>query len=241
MAERAFWAVVPVKSFHHAKRRLAPVMDAAERAQLAHLMLRDVLDALVACGGLLAGIIVVTRDAAAAETARAHAAQALCDAATGGINAAVGVAIRHLAGRVDTGVIVLPSDIPQLAPDTIEQVTAGMSAARAVAIVPATHDGGTNLLACMPAGAIAPCFGLDSFRRHCRAAQHAGIAPSVMIRADIGRDIDRPNDLAAFLSTGPATRTHAFLEELGVAQRLRRWSRETRSHADVRSAAILDA
>lgn len=241
MADRTFWAIVPVKSFWHAKRRLAPVMEAAERAQLAHLMLQDVLDALTASDGVLAGIIVVTRDLQAAQTARGHGALALSDVAAGGLNAAIALAIRHLAGISATGAIVVPSDIPQLTPCAIEQVAERMAARRAVAIVSATHDGGTNLLACMPAGVIAPCFGPDSFHRHCSAAQRAGIVPSTMIRNDIGRDIDRPDDLAAFLSIGSATRAYAFLAELGVAERLRRWSREPRSRPDLRRSAILEA
>src|SRR4051794_15808388 len=52
-------AVLPVKSFGSAKRRLGDAVAAAERRELASAMARDVLDALAAVRGL-DGVIVVT-------------------------------------------------------------------------------------------------------------------------------------------------------------------------------------
>src|SRR5215216_5265943 len=240
MTDRAVWAMVPVKSFREAKRRLSPVLEPAERAQLAQLMLQDVLDALTACDRILAGVIVVTCDPQATAMAGRRGATPLSDTPAAGINAAVAIAIRYLAGVPNSGMIVVPADIPHLSPGAIEDAAAGISAPRAVVLVPATDDGGTNLLACAPAGAIVPGFGRDSFRRHCRAAHRAGIVPTILTRRDVGRDIDRPEDIAAFLSIGSATRTQAFLSERGAAERLRRWMRKRRRQPDQLSSAALE-
>jgi 2-phospho-L-lactate guanylyltransferase (CobY/MobA/RfbA family) len=59
-------------------------------------------------------------------------------------------------------------------------------------------------------------FGPRSCDAHRRAAQRAGAALSVLAWPALGRDIDRPEDLAAFLALHTGTRTHAFLSGLGI-------------------------
>ena len=112
-------AIVPVKRFSTAKSRLATVLNAIERAELAQLMFEDVLDALELCKEFLAGVIVVTSDESAAALARSRGAMVVSDAADNGINAAVRLAIHRIDRSRDDGVIIVPSDIPQLSLDGI--------------------------------------------------------------------------------------------------------------------------
>ncbi len=219
MSADAVWAVVPVKPFDVAKIRLGAILSPTERSRLARSMLEDVLDAVTAHEGL-AGVIIVTRDADAAALAKTFQADTLAEATGAELNGALATAVSHLSRRRVAALIVVPSDIPHLSAGAIDEVVGGLSAPRAVALVPAINDGGTNMLACRPANAIAPSFGHDSFRRHCQAARRAGIELRVVARADVGRDLDRPEDLAEFLALESATRTHAFLSELGIAARL---------------------
>jgi hypothetical protein len=44
----------------------------------------------------------------------------------------------------------------------------------------------------------------------------------VVTSLDLGQDIDRPDDLVAFLAMDTATRTHAFLSRPEIAERLPR-------------------
>jgi 2-phospho-L-lactate guanylyltransferase len=220
MTARSIWAVVPVKPFDIAKRRLAPMLSSDERAQLARLMLQDVLDVLAACT-VLSGVIVISRDEAAGQIARVRGACVLSDRVFD-INAAVGVAIDFLCECRGAGMIVVPSDIPLLPAPLIDELGDHIWPPRAVALVPATRDGGTNLLACSPVNAISPSFGPNSFQRHCSAARSAGIMPTVLASEHAGLDIDRSEDLAAFLSIRSATRSRAFLAALDMKARLQR-------------------
>lgn len=222
------WAVVPVKRFADAKRRLAPVLDAGERATLARLMVEDVLDVLVSCESVLAGTIVVTSDADAAELARSRGASIVFDHGDNGINAAVARAVADIG---DEGIMVVPSDIPQLSSQAIGTAAAAIAAPRTLAIAAATEDGGTNLLACRPAGAIPLHFGPRSFDRHYRAALEAGITVHTLRLPEFSLDIDRPENLRAFLSLQSKTRTHAFLSRLGVGSRLEQYQRLDRQPA----------
>jgi 2-phospho-L-lactate/phosphoenolpyruvate guanylyltransferase len=220
MSDRSVWAVVPVKPFAAAKQRLSPVLSHAERAELARLMLWDVLDVLAACT-TLCGILVVTLDDAAKHIAAGGGAMVLDDPVHD-LNGAVRTAIDVLSTRPHAGMIVVPTDVPLLSPSVLDDLIDRISRPPAVALVPASRDGGTNLLACSPAGAIDPRFGPDSSRRHCQLAHSAGIVPSVLASQEAGLDIDRPEDLAALLSRRPETRSLAFLATLDIGTRLQR-------------------
>lgn len=207
------WAVVPVKTFRFAKQRLAAVLDEADRIDLAGAMLEDVLSVLETCRHRLAGVIVVTADEEASEISRRHDAIVLGEAPGGGLNAALGRVIDHLAASPDTGMLVVPADLPHVSPGDIEAMIDLIRSAPAVALVRA-HDGGTNLLACRPPSAIAPAFGPDSFNAHCLAATRSGITATVLFAPHLQFDIDRPDDLPAFMRCHSATRTHAQLSAL---------------------------
>jgi 2-phospho-L-lactate guanylyltransferase len=84
----------------------------------------------------------------------------------------------------------------------------------------AVADGGTNLLGLTPPDTIVPAFGPGSFARHRAALLAAGVQPVVVQDEGIGRDIDRPGDLAAFRWAGAGTRTQAFLTAIRIGDRL---------------------
>ncbi len=218
MRSRDVWAVVLVKPFRLAKQRLAGVLDAAERTELARVMLEYVLTAVDACESL-AGVIVVTADRAAAAVARRHEAIVLMETAAVGMNAAVLRVVKYLTGRTDGGMVVVPADVPHVSPVDLEEMIALITRTPAIALV-RSNDGGTNLLGCRPSDAIAPSFGPDSFNAHCAAAVRNGITPTVCLAPHLSLDIDRHEDLDAFVARGYATRTHAYLTRLNIPARL---------------------
>jgi 2-phospho-L-lactate guanylyltransferase len=168
------WAVVPVKPFDVAKVRLAPVLDAAERAHLVRLMFEDVLAALTASRHMLGGVLVPTADREAAEIARRHGATVVAEDSPSGLNSAIEQAIGCICPAAD-GMLVVPADLPQLSAASIDPIVRLLDAPDVVVLVQAPADGGTNVLACRPAAAIPPLFGPQSFWRHREAARHAGI------------------------------------------------------------------
>lgn len=222
---RNLWVVVPVRLFAQAKRRLMPCLMPDERGAFAQAMLEDVLSALGRTPSL-AGIVVVTGDADAAAMAHAAGAFVLPDFENAGITAAVETAARHLASEGRHGMLVIPADVPLITPADIEMIVMAHRAAPSVTLVPASFDGGTNALACSPPDAIAFRFGADSFRRHREAAWACGIEPQVLALTRVGHDIDRPDDVAAFLMHPSATRSYAYLTSNGIAERLLRAQRD---------------
>lgn len=198
------WAVVPVKAFAQAKRRLAPVMAPDERAALARAMLHDVLAALAGSDDL-AGILVITSDPAAAELVRDYGAVVRPDGLDQGTNAAVCQGLRVLQRHRQKGAMIVPGDVPFITRAEIGEVVDAMTA-RPLVLVPATRDGGTNLLAGALPLPIAPAFGTGSFSRHLAAARSCGIDPAVIRLQGLGRDIDVAGDLASPAEGAPRSR-----------------------------------
>jgi 2-phospho-L-lactate guanylyltransferase len=219
-ADNRIWVIVPVKRFSAAKTRLAAVLDAGERAELARRMFEDVLDALMPCRDILAGALVVTADPEAAALARRHSATVVPDTSDRGINAAISRAVQYVHSRDDDGLMVVPSDIPQVTRNAFAQAAATIATAPSLAIAAAAEDGGTNLFACRPVCAVAPHFGLASFNQHRRAALQAGVAVQTLCLPELSLDIDRPENLRMFLALESSTRTHEFLSRIPVVERL---------------------
>jgi 2-phospho-L-lactate guanylyltransferase len=213
--------IIPVKRFAVAKTRLAPVLDTDERAELARLMFEDVIETVTACSDVFDGMLVITIDPEAAATARRHGAFVLGDVSEQGVNDALSRGLRYLEAAAD-GVIVVPSDIPQIARPALVESAAAIATGPAIALVRAADDGGTNLLACRPLGVIKPQFGPRSFEQHRRAALQAGVAVRTLHLPALSLDIDRPEDLCRFLALGSKTRSHDFLTSIPLIERIER-------------------
>jgi 2-phospho-L-lactate/phosphoenolpyruvate guanylyltransferase len=213
-------AVLPVKPFAHAKRRLEGVLSASERITLARLMFEDVLDALMACRDIFACTVVVTADPQAAALAHRSSAVVLTENAGHGINAAILSAVRNLSVEAGDALLVVPSDIPQVTRGALAQAAAAVAADRSAALAVAARDGGTNLLACRPVRALPPLFGPHSFERHRSTALRAGLSVQILTLPEFSLDIDRPDDLRHLLMLNSNTRSHAFLSNISVEERI---------------------
>ena len=221
------WAIVPVKEFEGAKQRLSPVLSPEERRVLAAIMLEDVLEALSAVREL-AGLIVVTVDPVATALGHRYGARIVTEGARDGHTGAVTAAARLLAREGHGAMMTMPGDIPRATSAEIAATVAAHRAAPAFTIVPAHDDLGSNTIVMSPPDAVPLRFGEDSFYPHLDAARAHGIDPLVVRHPGIGRDIDNPVDLVAFLKMSPPAppRTLAFLERSGVAARLLKASRD---------------
>jgi 2-phospho-L-lactate/phosphoenolpyruvate guanylyltransferase len=213
---RGVWAIVPVKTFARAKQRLALVLSADERAQLAEAMLCDVLEQL---SGLsqLEGILVVTADPLAAQIAGASGARHIRDPLESGVNHAVVRGLEALPSA-ECAVAVIAADVPFATSTEIADALSRLEQ-HSIVLTPAEMDGGTNLLALRRAGLIEPSFGEGSFARHREQARMLNVSCSIFRATGLGHDIDRAGDLLPPASPG-GKRVTALLERLNVTARL---------------------
>lgn len=206
-------AVLPVKRFDDAKRRLEAALGRGSRRALAQAMFTDVVAALRRCREVDA-IVVVTADTGAEAAARSDRVLALRDTGERGQSAAAALGVDYAVASGFDRVVMVASDTPLLEPSELDRLLdrAGAEAV-AVTIVPDRHGTGTNALALCPPGAIAPAFGPDSCARHEAAARAAELSYRVAAEESLGHDVDTPEDLEALAAVldrrrglAPATR-----------------------------------
>ncbi|MFL5817741.1 MAG: 2-phospho-L-lactate guanylyltransferase [Conexibacter sp.] len=212
-------AILPVKRFASAKRRLEGALASGARRALAEAMFTDVLTALRRVDAI-DEILVISADQGAQRIAEGYGARALDDPAESGQDQAVvraaGVARELGAAQV----LCLAGDCPLIDPLELGTLLGKpRTAERFVVIVPDRHGTGTNGLLLAPPDALEPRYGPGSFARHQELAQASGVSVEVAEIASIGLDVDTPEDLAALQERlagrrGGAAHTRGMLHQL---------------------------
>lgn len=210
-------AVLPIKNFTEAKKRLEATLTPGPRRALAEAMFSDVLTALRRSHAV-EDTLVVTRDHGAQQIAGGHGALVLDDGEPGHNPAAqlgVDYALEHGYDRV----LLVPGDCPMLNPRELDTLLARPAPAPSALIVPDRHGTGTNALLLTPPDSLVPAFGPDSRDRHVANAEAAGTTNEVIEVASLELDIDTAEDLEMLRTTlgtmhGGAAHTRGMLSQM---------------------------
>jgi len=182
-------ALVAIKARAECKTRLAAELAADARIALVRSMLAHVLHALRAAQ-TVRQIIVLSpeRDQVPADV------PVLADRGVG-LNEALVEARGALLELGARALLVLPADLPLVAPAEIDRlVRAGR---QGFALAPDARGTGTNALFLRGAQPFRFQFGPDSRRGHLAEAARAGLRPRVLRAPGLALDVDLPADLAA--------------------------------------------
>lgn len=200
MSERIV-AIVPIRSWHNGKTRLAPVLSPEARSALMARAAAGVVKA-AAESGVMATVLVVSADAevlvwadrlGAPVTALPHPDELV------GLNGAIEAGRMWARERGMDAVLSLFADLPLLEADDVRQMVARPES---VVLGPDRNREGTNALLLRladDAGAFSFRFGEGSLARHEAEAKRLGLTFARVERAGIGFDLDTPQDWADFL------------------------------------------
>jgi 2-phospho-L-lactate guanylyltransferase len=210
-------AILPVKSFPEAKRRLRRGLTVGERRVVAEAMFTDVLVALRRAAAV-DGVLVVTADHSAQQIAGGYGAIVLDDREHGH-NAAARHGIRRALELQADRVLLVPGDCPMLDPGEVDGLIARDLGSPSILIVPDRHGTGTNALLLTPPDALPPSFGPGSCQRHAANAEAAGISHEVVHTPSLALDVDTHEDLQTLQETlaathGRAAHTRGLLNQL---------------------------
>jgi 2-phospho-L-lactate guanylyltransferase len=210
-------AVLPIKSFSEAKRRLRHELSPGDRRALVEAMFCDVLIALRRAGSI-DRVVVVSGDNGAQQIGAGYGANVVSDDERGHNNAAA-VGVRTALELGATRVLLVPGDCPALSPEHVDGLVSRPAPPRSVLIVPDRHGTGTNALLITPPDALSPSFGPDSRKRHQLTASEHDVAAEVVEIPSLAMDVDTPEDLETLQamltrSHGGAAHTRGMLTQL---------------------------
>jgi 2-phospho-L-lactate guanylyltransferase len=217
------FAILPVKRFSLAKERLGDQLAAGTRRALAEAMLTDVLLALRRTEAIQE-VLVVTSEPVADALGRGYGAHVIEDTEEAGQSAATVIGIAAALDAGATRVLLIPGDVPALAPAELAELLGRPTAGGSVIVVPDRHATGTNALVLTPPDAIEPAFGPDSRARHEQAAAAARLPCSVEELPTLALDVDTVEDLDELrlllaARRGGAANTRGMLSRLAGRER----------------------
>jgi len=191
------WAIVPVKPFNRAKSRLADYLQPRQREMLAASLLERTVKLLLPLAPIR-GVLVISRDTKALAMAREWGAQTVQESGNPELNTALLRATQVLRFWQGDTALNVPADIPLLASEDIEAVTAMGRYTNTVVIAPDRREQGTNLLLVHPPGIIPYWFGENSFAEHQRLEAEARANIAIYRSDRVALDLDTPTDLTLY-------------------------------------------
>lgn len=190
----SLWAIIPVKPLRRGKTRLAGVLSEDEReilnlSLLGHtlMILRQVPE--------IQQILVVSSDTAVLALAREQGARTVMEDGHPGLNTALHRATMVAQVYAAQGVLILPSDLPLLTKQDVEEIIQTPEPSPLVVIAPDRRNEGTNALFVKPTGLIDYQFGDNSFSKHVSQAKKFHINLRIINSPTLGLDLDFPEDL----------------------------------------------
>jgi 2-phospho-L-lactate/phosphoenolpyruvate guanylyltransferase len=188
------WVIIPVKPLRLAKSRLAAVLTPEQRQRLAEAMLRHVLS-VVRSVPQVTGTLVISRDNRALALAREYGAKTVQETGTPELNTALLRATQVVASWRTDGVLILPADLPLLAPQDVSGIIKMGHDDTCVVLATDRNKDGTNAMLVRPPGLIQYAYGPGSFQRHGVLARDAGASVYLYNSERLVQDIDLPEDI----------------------------------------------
>lgn len=209
--------VVPVKSPQRAKHRLEALLSEQERFDLASAMARDVFRALQPLAEYPR--VVVSDDPSVLEEASGFGLEPLLDRVRQGQSAAVQQGFSLVWERGISAALTIPGDVPGVSTGELRELAAYRPEIE-VLLVTDRERIGTNGLRLVPPHAITLRFGEDSFRLHRDEASRARRSFEEYAVDGLRYDLDRPDDVIAFLTLDRDTESRSLLMKLRVSDRV---------------------
>ena len=188
-------AIIPVKTFSKAKKRLN--LQQAVKEKICNLMLQEVLKTVSNCE-LINKIVLVSKDEAALKIGRQFGAVEIFDNESG-VNDAVSLADQYLSDKEFDCSVIFPQDIPIMTSSDIDNLLNFVKSNRSVIIVPSRQFNGTNALVRCPADIMKTSYDMGSYTFQMDAARTKTENISIALIHRMMLDIDDEHDLAFML------------------------------------------
>jgi len=194
------WAIVPLKRLDSCKTRLAPVLKATERAELAAVMAEDVLATLQRCHGIH-HLLLVCSDPTAEALAENAGAEWFRAKQAGALNVELTAACQYACERGARDCLIVHADVPLLDAAAVDELLIRSRSdaiqfdGRTLTVVPCRDGEGSNLLYATLPLPVPLAFGDNSFAKYQKLAREQGCHFREGRAAGVELDVDKPADL----------------------------------------------
>lgn len=196
------WAVLPVKRYSVGKSRLRNLFSETELAELNQKMFESTFTKLQEASGI-DKILVVSREEHALAWCKNHGGVALLEDDPSTLNSAIIQAQKSISHHGSGRIMILPSDLPLMAPKDLSKLISLGDGERKLVIVPDHYQTGTNALVMSEPELIEPRFGYGSFRKHTRQALEKNAELVVYLNENIQWDLDTSLELCRIINAQP--------------------------------------
>ena len=149
------FALIPVKKLSESKVRLSSILNSDERKNFTLAMLTDVLKAVFSSS--ISRTVIITSDRDVRDLSLKRAVTFFPDTGDD-LNSVLNQATEWCIRKGAEEILILPTDVPLITCQDIEEIISLNSDERSVTISP-SYSGGTNALIRRPPDIIPTCFG----------------------------------------------------------------------------------
>mgnify|MGYP001590018986 CR=1 FL=1 len=185
-------AIIPVKTFSKAKKRLNLSPEKTEI--ICKLMLEEVLG-VISKSTLIEKTVLVTKDENAFAIVKRFGCIEILDEKELGVNNAVALADRYFLNDGFDATIVFPQDIPLMQTDDIQTLFNFKNSQRCALVVPSRKFDGTNALFRTPVNLMKTHYDEDSYKIHLSTAEESSASSALILVRRIMLDVDELSDL----------------------------------------------
>jgi 2-phospho-L-lactate guanylyltransferase len=185
-------AIVPVKTFSMAKKRLN--LSSEKTKIICKLMLEEVLST-ISKSDMIEKTALVTTDEEAFMIGKKFGCVEIMEEKELGVNNAVALADKHFRNDGFDATIVFPQDIPLMEPEDIQALINFKNTQKCALVVPSRKFDGTNALFRTPVDLMKTHYDEDSYKIHLSTAQESSASSALVLIGRIMLDVDEISDL----------------------------------------------
>lgn len=193
----ALWVIVPVKSIHNGKSRLAGVLSSGDRENLNIAMLTNILKTLKEMDGI-AGALIISHDKTIQILTETFGFDFLLEQQPYSLNHAINKACEKCRDMGASAVLILPADLPLITKKSLQSILDKNIEPPVVVITPDRRKEGTNSLLINPASEFNFQFGENSFLTHQKNATLMNYRVEIVVDPGMELDLDTPEDWALY-------------------------------------------
>lgn len=204
-------AIIPVKTFSHAKTRLDLSPNQVE--DLCKVMLEEILH-IISISPKIEKTIIVTKEEKAAEIGKKFNAIIIIDEKEESVNNAVALADKYLLENDFDASIVFPQDIPYIKTQDIDFMLNYTAPPNFAIVVPSRRFDGTNALVRMPVNLMETHYDEGNYKIHMNTAKKYTLNVAMVFVKRIMWDVDNAEDLEFLLEQKEKPQIEAKIREI---------------------------